>query len=157
MGNAGKGIMAEHSPPAAEFQRMIRDEARVRTVWQRIHADEALHSRAEGMPETWDSVKKLIPNKERMREIYTIEAEYLAAHPDSGYMTEILPLAEFPDYLDYLPHGCIVRKIGVMGAVPLMPSAPVDFITLSRDEYKSFVQITVQWIAQQFAVKQIYP
>ena len=47
---------------------------------------------AVGMDETWDSVKRLIPKKEHMREIYEMEAEYLSDHPNSGYLTEILPL-----------------------------------------------------------------
>ena len=121
----------------AEFQRMIRDEARVRAVWQRIRADEALSARSAGLPETWDTVKKLISRGERAREIGVMEAEYLARNPDSGYLTEILPLADFPDYIDYLPQGCIVRKIKVMGDLP----QPGDCtpIAVSRQEYADFV------------------
>lgn len=57
------------------------------------------------------------PKKDRMREIYAMEAEYLCGHPNSGYLTEILPLKAFHDYIDYLPQGCVVRKIGVMVVV----------------------------------------
>lgn len=73
-----------------------------------------LSVRSAGMAENWDSVKLLINRKERMKDIYTIEAEYLEKHSSSGYMTEILNLKVFPDYIDYLPQGAIVRKIGVM-------------------------------------------
>lgn len=99
----------------AAFQAMIRDKDRVRAVWMRIKDDEELSVAGAGMDETWDSVKRLIPKKDRMRAIYAMEAEYLNNHPNSGYLTEILPLKSFPDYIDYLPKGCIVRKIGVMG------------------------------------------
>lgn len=75
----------------AAFQVMIRDEDRVREVWMRIKADEELSAAGTGMDETWDSVKRLIPKKDRMREIYAMEAEYLSNHPNSGYITEILP------------------------------------------------------------------
>jgi len=70
------------------------------------------------MPENWDSVKKLIHKNDRMKDIYTIEAEYLEKNPDSGYLSYIMKLKEFPDYIDYLPKGAIVRKIGVMGYLP---------------------------------------
>jgi len=53
-----------------------------------------------------------------MKDIYTIEAEYLEKNPDSGYLSYIMKLKEFPDYIDYLPKGAIVRKIGVMGYLP---------------------------------------
>ena len=81
----------------AAFQAMIRDEDRVRTVWMRIKADEELSIAGAGMDETWDSVKRLIPKKDRMREIYAMEAEYLNDHPNSGYLSEIMPLKTFPD------------------------------------------------------------
>lgn len=128
----------------AEFQRMIRDQARVRAVWQRIRADDALSARVAGQPETWDTVKKLIPRALRAREISAMEAEYLAQNPASGYLTEILPLQDFPDYIDYLPQGCIVRKIKVMGYLP----QPGDCasIAISRQEYAAFVDGAVEQV-----------
>ena len=58
----------------------------VSVTWMRIKADEELRVAAVGMDETWDSVKRLIPKKEHMREIYEMEAEYLSDHPNSGYL-----------------------------------------------------------------------
>lgn len=80
----------------AAFQAMIRDEDRVRTVWMRIKANEELSVAGAGMDETWDSVRRLISKKDRMREIYVMEAEYLNDHPNSGYLTEIMSLKIFP-------------------------------------------------------------
>lgn len=91
-----------------------------------------------------------------MREIYTIEAEYLHAHPDSGYLTEILPLKSFPDYIDYLPHGCIVRKIGVMAYRPERDQT-VNYLSLSPDEYRKFVEGTIQLVIRQFAGRHLLP
>ena len=139
----------------AAFQAMIRNEDRVRTVWMRIEADEELSIACAGMDETWDSVKRLIPKKDRMREIYAMEAEYLSDHPNSGYLTEILPLKSFPDYIDYLPKGSIVRKIGVMGYLPEPDKSINKFITMSRDEYANFVENTIQLVADQFAEKKL--
>lgn len=123
----------------AAFQTMIRDENRVKAAWMRIHADEKLRVSGAGMDETWDSVKLLIPKKAWMRGIYTMEAEYLSDHPNSGYLTEILPLKSFPDYIDYLPKGCIVRKIGVMGYLPERDK-DASYIAISQDEYADFVK-----------------
>lgn len=139
----------------AAFQAMIRDEDRVRAVWMRIKADEKLSVAGAGMDETWDSVKRLIPKKDRMREIYTMEAEYLCEHPNSGYLTEIMPLKTFPDYIDYLPQGSIVRKIGVMGYLPETDKSMNKFISMSQDEYAEFVEDTIQLVVNQFADKNL--
>lgn len=130
----------------ATFQAMVREEARVKAAWARLKAEDNLRQTSVGMEETWDSIKKLIPKHERMREIYSLEAEYLRDHPDSGYLTEILPLKFFPDYIDYLPHGCIVRKIGVMGYLPEPDGNIVKHITISREEYSDFVTGATQLV-----------
>ncbi len=138
----------------AAFQAMIRNEARIKAVWERIKSNEQLRQAASGMDETWDSAKKLVSKSNRMKEIYTMEAEYLKDHPNSAYLTEIFPLKEFPDYIDYLPKGAIVRKIGVMGYLP-EPDNTVDLITLSRREYTAFVEQTVQLVLEMFLSKKL--
>ena len=134
----------------AAFQWFIRDDKRVQDTWKRIHADENLRERAKGYSEDWDSVKKLISKKERMHEIYSMEAEYLRANPTSGYLTEILPLKEFPDYIDYLPHGCITRKISVMGYLPQLDKSLTAPIAISREEFISFTEDTVLLVVSKF-------
>ena len=135
----------------AEFQRYIRDAARVASSWARIKEHPVLSSRARGMPESWDSVKKLISKAERMKDIYTIEAEYLDEHPDSGYLTEILELKSFPDYIDYLPKGAIVRKIGVMGYLPRSESGTFPFVAMTREEYSAFLDAAADQIIRGIA------
>ncbi len=90
-----------------------------------------------------------------MREIDAIEAEYLSEHPKSGYLAEILPLKSFPDYIDYLPQGCIVRKVGIMGYLPEPEKSMNKFITISKDEYADFVEDTIQLVAKQFIEKNL--
>ena len=64
------------------------------------------------MEETWDNFKKFFPSrKERSKDYFVIEREYLDSHPESGYFTEIKKLEEFPDYIDYLPKGAIGTKV----------------------------------------------
>ena len=136
----------------AAFQAFIRDEDRVKAAWRRIKADAELGPASAGMEETWDAIKLLVPKRERMRRIYVIEGEYLRDHPDSGYLTEILPLTEFPDYINYLPSGAIVRKIGVMGYLPKPDESVTGFITMSREEYRTFVEKTIETVTEKIRV-----
>ena len=130
----------------AEFQRYIRETERVAFSWARIKAHPVLSEKAKDMPENWDSVKKLINKDERMRDIHTIEAEYLEKHPNSGYLTEILELETFPDYIDYLPKGAIVRKIGVMGYLPKKELGAFPFIAMTREEYAAFLNRAIKLV-----------
>lgn len=137
-----------HLVTDAEFQRYIRDTARVASSWDRIKMHSELVEKANGMPENFDTVKKLINTRERMKDIYTIEAEYIEEHPNSGYLTEIVSLKEFPDYIDYLPKGAIVRKIGVMGYLPKKELGAYPFIAMTREEYTIFINKAVEQVIQ---------
>ena len=137
----------------AEFQRYMRDSVRVASSWARIKEHPVLSDKAMGMPETWDSVKKLINRNERMRDIYTIEAEYLDEHPNSGYLTEILELKSFPDYIDYLPKGAIVRKIGVMGYLPKKELGSFPFVAMTREEYATFLNEATEQIIRSITCR----
>lgn len=135
----------------AAFQKMARDENRVKAVWNRIKENEDLRERSAGMEETWDNAKKLLPKKIWIGHIYSLEAEYLKAYPNSGYLTEILPLTDFPDYIDYLPTGAIVRKIGVMGYLPQINENLQEWIAISHKEYEAYIQETIQTILKRFS------
>lgn len=132
----------------AEFQRYIRDEKRVEAVWDRIKHHAELRERAKGMPETWDSVKLLFNAKERMKDIYAIESEYLEKHPDSGYLTEIIGLEAFPDYMDYLPKGAIPRKIKIMGYLPQKELGKYAYIGITREEYAFFLERATELVVE---------
>ena len=142
----------------AEFQRVIRDESRVKASWERIKSCDELREKAIGLPETWDSVKMLINGRERMGDIYSLEREYLDTHPDSGYLTEIIGLETFPDYLDYLPKNAIPRKISVMGYMPQKTVTTYPYIGMSKGEYMSFLdnatELVVNAISTYFAQKE---
>ena len=127
-----------HLVADAEYQRMTRDPERVSEVWKRIDADPEISARAQGMERSWDTVKILVSKKDRFREVYSIEGEYLRENPATGYITEILTLKEFPDYIDYLPHGAIVRKIPKM-TVREELLQPIDkYISITKDEVEAF-------------------
>lgn len=144
-----------HLVTDAEFQRYIRDSQRVKNVWERIKRCPKLSGKASSMPHDWDSVKKLIPKSERMKDIYTIEAEYIEKHPSSGYLTEILPLKEFHDYIDYLPHGAITRKIKVMGYLPSIIESEYPFIAMTREEYSLFLHTATELVIS--GISRVFP
>ena len=140
-----------HLVADAEFQRYIRDAERVASSWNRIKQHPILASKTDGMTENWDSVKKVINKTERMKDIYTIEAEYLEEHPDSGYLSVIAELKDFPDYIDYLPKGAIVRKIGVMGYLPKKELGAYPFVAMTREEYSNFLDNATELVVQGIA------
>ena len=132
----------------AEFQRYTRDEERVKASWDRIKNHSELSRQAIGMDETWDSVKILIKGKERMKDIYSLEKEYLDTHPESGYITDILCLKEFHDYIDYLPKGAIVRKVKVMGYMPEKEISQYPYIGMTKEEYGYFVKRATELVVE---------
>ena len=139
----------------AEFQRFTRDEDRVASAWKRIKSHPILSEKSSGMPENRDSVKILINKNERMKDIYSIEADYLEQHPESGYFTEILKLTTFPDYIDYLPAGAIVRKISVMEYIPKKETSEYPYIGMSKEEYAYFVDRATALVVE--AIKTVDP
>lgn len=139
----------------AEFQWYIRNEKRVKNMWIRIDAIDHLRESAIGYPHDWDTIKKLIPRYERDKEIKYMEAEYLLGNPNSGYLTEILPLKEFPDYIDYLPHGSIVRKIAIMGYLPELDENFTNPFIMSREEFSYFVKNTTEIVISKLKELQL--
>ena len=138
-----------HLVADAEYQRMTRDPERVSQVWKRIDGDSEISACAQCMERTWDSVKIIVPKRERFREIYSIEGEYLRRNPRSGYFTEIMALKEFPDYIDYLPHGAIVRKIPKM-TVSEELLRPIDkYISITKDEVETFRVAVVDHVTER--------
>ena len=142
-----------HLVADAMLQQTVRNPSRVHAAWERICAVLSLRPLTEILPESWDSIKKIISRTERARENEYFEDEYISRHPSSAYMTEILPLQSFPDYIDYLPKGSIVRKIGVMGRIPNNPPIPVPMLSFSAEELNEYVETTVQIICRTFSEK----
>ena len=84
-------------------------------------------------------------------------AYYLQAHPENGYLTHILTLQRFPDYLDFMPKDCIVRKIGVMGDLPRKDLAVEGLFCISREEYLGYVETTAKLVIGKLHEKMQHP
>ena len=129
----------------AELQRTIRDAKRVAAAWKRAKSIPELLEKSAGMEENWDDFKRLFPDrKDRMKDFYVIEREYLDAHPESGYFTEIQGLESFPDYIDYLPHGAIPMKVKMMYYLPALEEGQYPFVGFTREEYNGFIDRAVE-------------
>lgn len=137
-----------HLVTDAEFLRVLHEEERVRAIWKRIKQHPELSMLAVGMDETLASVNRLIPKRERMQDIYSWEAEYLEFHPESGYFTEIINLKKFPDYLEYLPEGAIVRKVQFMGYLNEKKTGSYSNIAISKEEFDCFVKRAIELVEE---------
>jgi len=128
-----------HLVTDACFQRFTRDARRVEVMFERIRNQPDMARKMEGLAYDYDVVKRTFGKRERMRDIAQIEYEYLCANPQSAYLTVLRKVDAFPEYLDYLPKGAIVRKLGVMAVLP-EPVEDARFVFISRDEYQGFVE-----------------
>jgi len=137
-----------HLVTDAEYQRMIRDEKQVNASWERVLAHPELRNMAQGLPRDFDSIKRLIGKQDRMMDIDALEHAYLKSHPDSGYLTEIMGLEAFPDYLDYLPRGAVARKVKVMGVLPGDRPGKYPYVCLSKEEYAAYLKRSAQLAAE---------
>lgn len=136
----------------AAFQWFIRDPQRVEDAWKRIDEIDYLRIHAMEQERNWDTVKQIISREDRNKEISLFEANYLEENPTSGFITEILNLKHFPDYIDYLPHGAIVRKIGIMGHIPIRYEDTIP-ISITKEEYDNFVASTVELVINKLKDK----
>ncbi len=127
-------------------QTMLRDEERVKAMFRRMEEIPDLKEKLGQMKHTFDNMKKLLPREDRMQDYENMEAEYLDAHPESGYNQVILPLKSYPDYPDFLPKGAIVRKIGVMGTLPEHNSTKYPYIAVSKQEYIDYIACAAKYI-----------
>lgn len=133
----------------AELQRTIRDTKRVAAAWARAKAIPALRQKSEGMTEDWDSFKKLFEDrKDRLKDFFVIEREYLDEHPKSGYFTEIKDIKDFPDYIDYMPENAISMKVPLMYYMPTLDEGRYPFVAFSREEYYEFLDRAVELVVE---------
>jgi len=124
------------------YPAFVHDEERVGRMWNRFLHDERLRSDAQTLSPSWEHAKRLVSKEARMRELSLIEAEYLQVNPESGFLTEIIPLKMFPDYLDYLLPGSITRKVRIMAQIPKPDPSLHDPIVITREELYGYVQRT---------------
>ena len=135
------------------FQSFVREERRVKSLFDRIKAVPSLYQKIETLPETFDTLKLVFGNRRIYKDIAFLETEYLQNHPKSGYLTVLREVKAFPDYLEYFPAGAFPRKIAVMANIPDEPEPAEGLVFFSREEYETFIQTTKMIICRKIREK----
>ena len=141
---------AVHLMTDAAYQRFVRDKARVSASFERIKRMTELAEQIKGMPENFDTLKRVFGKQRAFHDVVHQEEKYVLAHPECSYNTIVRKTTAFPDYLDMFPKGAIVRKIEKM-AYEVTESANTEetLVFFSEDEVEAFVQETVLWIKKE--------
>lgn len=132
-----------------EYQKFIRNEQRVKASFERIKKIDEMRIAIEGYPENFDTLKKVFGKGKIFGDMEHLEHVYLQNNPQASYNTVLRKTTEFADYLDFLPHGAIKRKIDIMAYEPpdIITAAPLVFF--SDDEYMNFLSDTSRIIYEK--------
>lgn len=123
----------------AEFQRFFQSPGIVAARFSRLREHPEYYRRVAGMPETHDTIRRAFTRREKLGDLIDIERGYLKRRPDSAYNTVLRSVAEFPDYIDYLPPGAIARKIPVMLASDDRAEGSGGQIFITDEEHGGYI------------------
>ena len=135
------------------FFRFIHNEQLTEERWERICKIPGLMEKVHGQSCSWENIKRIFGRKRVFAGLIALENEYLYAHPETAYLTVLQTVKDFPDYLDYLPRGAILRKIGVMGTVPEKPTGEIEQIFFTRTEMDGYISRTCEEIIRYIKSK----
>lgn len=125
-----------------EFQKFVREEERVKNVFDRLKANDVLREKISGYSEDFDTLKNVFGKNNVFYDITIQESGYLKLNPTSGYNTVLRNIEEFPDYLEYFPQGAIIRKIRIMVNKPDQEIPEYEFLFFSKQEFEKFIHET---------------
>ena len=123
----------------ATWQTWLRDAARVRAVFERLHAWPDGMRILGNAPETFDALKAIFGKQMLFSDIACLEAEYYHARPESVYRTVLMQHGDWSDPLGLLPPGAIGRKLRIMAVAPAVAPEAFTGIFVSRREYETFL------------------
>lgn len=134
-----------HLVADVEFTRFIRDPDRLPIAFARLRANPDYAEKLAGVNGgSFDALKSVFGKRMIMRDIESLEADYLLDNPESGYNTVLRSITDFPDYADFLPNGAIIRKLRLMPRVSDRIAS--DRLFFTPDEYNGYVQRTAELI-----------
>ena len=141
---------AAHLIADAEYQWFFRSEIHVQNMYARIRGIPEMAEKLAGCPEDFDSLKKAFTKWTVFADIVDLEEKYILAYPDSCYNRIIRATTEYPDYLDFLPPGAIVRKIPSLGPeVTANPHGGASHLFFTVEDYEGFIERTCRIIEEQ--------
>lgn len=138
-----------------EFQRFMRDDERVKAIFRRVKKHPHMANQIKGMPHTFDTIKSVFGKNNAFYDIHQQEMNYLDRHIDSRYHSILKKTHTFPDYIDYLPQGAIVRKLKGITNYLSKDKQRTDFVFFSEKEIHDFVTSTSQIIIEKLNEKLI--
>lgn len=128
-----------------EFHLFMHAPQRMKKCFERANSDIEIHEMIAGKPEEFETLKHALGRKRMDLEQHCLEAEWLRENPDNLYENLLCKVTEFPDYIDYLPTGAIVRKIPVMHRAYADLTPPEVFVFCTADELEKFAEETA-WV-----------
>ncbi len=127
-----------HLVTDVRFHLFSHDEERIAASFARIRVTPVLREALAGQPETFETLKTYFGKRALLQDTAYLEARYLHMTPDNSYDTVLRRITEFPEYLDFLPPGAIVRKIGIM-AHPAGDTPETDLLHVTAAEYDAWI------------------
>jgi len=138
----------------AEFQKFFHEPELVAARFERIKKIPEYAARVAGLPEDYQTIRRAFTRQEKLGDQVDIEREYLRRRPDSGYNTVLRRIAEFPDYIDYLPEGAVARKIPIMLAADDSAAGGTAHVFITPEEHAAYVARTAGMIFEKIACRE---
>lgn len=129
-----------------EFQKFVREENRVKAIFTRLFERPDLSKQIGERPHNFDTIKSVFGKDNVFFDLYLQELNYLVEHPESRYYSILGKINTFPDYMDYLPEGAIVRKLKTITNYLDTEEQRTDFVFFSEDEISNFIEAVCQFI-----------
>lgn len=138
-----------------EFQNFVRDTKRIKNMYKRIKSNPELYAHLEDKSENFDTMKHAFGRETIFQDIFAKELNYINSNHDSGYNTILKNIQNFPDYIDYLPKGSIIRKLNVIKSEYNFKFDREEFYFFSKEEINDFVASTCAIIYDDFKSKAV--
>lgn len=133
-----------HLVADVEFQIFTRRPDRVAECFIRAKRDRRIYELIKDGPEEFDTLKAALGRKRMEDELRCIEKNWLDNDPANLYECVLMSVTEFPDYLDYLPHGAVTRKISGMRNSHGEIAMPETFVFYTAEEIGMFIDKAAQ-------------
>lgn len=129
-----------------EFQKFVREENRVQAIFRRLFERPDLSKQIGELTHNFDTIKSVFGKNKVFYDINQQEKNYLVDHPECRYNSILRKIDTFPDYIDYLPAGAIVRKLKTITNYLDTEEQRTDFLFFSEDEISDFIEAVCQFI-----------
>lgn len=128
-----------HLVTDVKWLEYMHNECRVKACYERIRKIPELYEKIRDLPVEYYSFKNTFGKRCFLDDVVDIEHRYIIENPENSYNGILRKTTDFPDYLDFLPEGAILRKIGIMAYEPPAETAEKEHIFYTAEEYKRFI------------------